>query len=286
MGPSQFVYCSTDWNHGLVSPRSHSLSLPLCFSHLLPPPAQPHSWDEADCSDKFEECSALFSTDHPENQQEMCSLLNRTIQCFMNYSTHSCIGNSLNAAAQKNMAIEDFCSHDYCIPGTASEEECSSLFENISTPSPQPSDPQSCDTLPPIFHSGQLVNLSSPSLDLPPSPASPPECTLPDHLTYYRQHCSAFSLSHIRPFGDRSLALQTCTLFGEWYLLMHESLSVSVLGVPRLSNSDFYDNFYTYISEVIYGHNILVSVWESGPLVGNQHLGSLHTSADCNPGSC
>lgn len=144
----------------------------------------------------------------------------------------------------RNMTIKNkYCPNSDCT--TEVQAVCVASF--FPPPTTDPPTVQNCTYVPPLPQldpdNPPLTPLGSPSLVPPPSPT---ECTLPDYQTNYRQHCSTFSLSHIRPFGDRSLPLQTCTLIGNIYLLKHESLSVSIKGSYKMGNSAF----YTYISEV------------------------------------
>ena len=169
-----------------------------------------------------------------------CSRYNQTINCFTVY-LDNCIAESLFANHARNMTIKD----DYC--PTCSElplETCINSFFTPPTPTPSTtvtSQPPDCPLfsllLPP--HS----DLGSPSLSHPPPS---PECSLPPHETYYKQHCSIFSLSHLRPFGDRNLPLQTCILYGNIYLIKHENLSVSVRGSVKTGAA----GWYTDITEV------------------------------------
>lgn len=174
---------------------------------------------------------------------------NQTILCFGNYSEHNCIAQSLVAKTRRNHTIKrKFCPSN-CIPNKTLRECIDSFFPNLTTLITPPPPPENCTysptlPIPTSLDDPPLIVLGYPSLLPPPSP---PECTPPDYETNYRQHCSMFSLTHIRSFGDRSLPLQTCTLLGKVYLLKHNSLSVSIDTSFKQGNS----NFYTYITEVI-----------------------------------
>lgn len=179
------------------------------------------------------------------SESQDCSHYNRTIHCFGSFIEH-CVNNVLFASAMRNATIKE----RYCSGGSQCSNQpydvCVASF--FPPPDPTTSPPAlNCSYDPPLLQldpvNPALDSLGSPSL-LPPPTHS--DCTLPDYQTNYRQHCSIFSLSHIRPFGDRSLPLQTCKVFGKSYLLKHESLSVSVKGEHKMGNSAN----YTFISEV------------------------------------
>ena len=244
--PSQFIYHWTwleSWPVDVLFTLSLSLSL---FVYLLLSSSPPlflfvgdsQDWNEAACAEKFAECEQLFysATD--------CAQYEQAIQCFNNYTAQDCMVHLFSVLFWKNLTIDKYC-EQHCFPDdSATLQTCKDSFfpPNPTTPPPNITENCTYSTLPAPPHP-PLTLFGSPSLS---PPTSPTDCTLPSYQTYYRQHCSLFSLSHLRSFGDRSLPLQTCVLYGNVYLLKHSSLSVSVKGAGRLGNSDF----YTYITEV------------------------------------
>lgn len=202
-----------------------------------------------DCEEKFDECSNMY-----DSGSQDCSHYNSTIYCFGDVIDH-CFNYVLFSALMRNTTIKD----RYCKPSSQCSNQplhvcVASFFPSLDPPTPSP--PPNCTYVPPLPPldpvNSPLDSLGSPSLLPPPTPS---DCTLPDYQTNYRQHCSIFSLSHIRPFGDRSLPLQTCKVFGKSYLLKHESLSVSIKGEHKMGNSA---NF-TFISEVRTTH--CLQIW-------------------------
>ena len=215
----------------------------MCFLPLPLYAGESQVWNEATCAAKFAECHNLLSG------VGGCSQYSQTIQCFDNYTVNGCTEQLLSLPFWKNETITKYCQLNCYSDVSATLQTC---IESFSTepPPPPPTPPppnvtENCtySTLPAPPHP-PLTFLGLPSLSPPPSTA---DCTLPVYQTSYRQHCSLFSLSHLRSFGDRSLPLQTCILYGKVYLLKHRSLSVSVYGEHRLGNSDF----YTFITEVL-----------------------------------
>lgn len=214
-----------------------SSSLTLYNPHSSLPLGHTQHWGIEICGQKYDECSELY------HHSQDCTSFNRTIYCLGNFTDH-CVNNVLSATTMRNITIKS----KYC-PNSNCTTEVQAVCEASFFPPPTTGQPtvQNCTYVPPLPQldpdNPPLTPLGSPSLVPPPSPT---ECTLPKYQTNYRQHCSTFSLSHIRPFGDRSLPLQTCLLIGNIYLLKHESLSVSIKGNYQMGNSAF----YTYISEV------------------------------------
>ena len=148
------------------------------------------------------------------------------------------------------MTIKSYYCPDGCHPSAVTQQECiNSFFPPPVIEPPQPS--INCTYTPPLNlpisnSDPPISSLGKPSHSVP-IPSSP-ECTLPAHNTFYRQHCSMFSLSHLRTFSDRNIPLQTCVLLGEVYLLKHESLSIAVNGAFKTGNAG---HFYTDISQVV-----------------------------------
>jgi hypothetical protein len=189
-----------------------------------------------------------MSAPDPPDEEERCHHYNQTIRCFDVYFEENCIGQALYARFARNTTIKTKYCPD-CSPGPL--EGCiESFFSPVSTPSPSVTPPPpGCSYSPPLhllppFTSPPLPELGSPSLShRPPST----ECSLPTHETHYKQHCSIFSLSHLRPFSDRSLPLQTCILYGSVYLIKHKNMSVSVSGAIKTGTV----GYYTHITEVM-----------------------------------
>ncbi|CAI8057338.1 hypothetical protein GBAR_LOCUS31249 [Geodia barretti] len=206
------------------------------------------SWTEETCDSKYEECEDLMSAPDPLDEEERCYRYNQTIRCFDVYFEENCIGQALLATFARNRTIKT----KYC-PDCSSEPlgDCiGSFFTPVSTPSPSvTTPPPGCSYSPPLhlfppFTSPPLPELGSPSLSHLPLST---ECSLPTHETHYKQHCSIFSLSHLRPFSDRSLPLQTCVLYGSVYLIKHKNMSVSVSGAFKTGTV----GYYTDITEVM-----------------------------------
>ena len=175
--------------------------------------------------------------------EDKCRNWLEIVTCANEYFFQSCVSNGITIGILRNLAITDYCANNCSSAST--EEECRNTISPTPTPDPtsEPTPPSNCSSLPSAVSPDPL---GDPSLTFLPSSS---ECTLPPYLTYYRQHCSVFSLSHVRPFGDRSLSMDTCFLPGKWFLFKHEHLSVVIEGT-HAEASRGYDYTYTYISKV------------------------------------
>ena len=193
------------------------------------------------CRQQLEQCHLLNQNEHSE-MEDKCRNWLEVVDCANEYFQSSCVSNGITVGFIKNRAIANYCTNNCSSAST--EEQCRDTISPPPTSDPTPERrPSNCSSLPSAVSPDPL---GDPSFTFTPSS---PECTLPPNLTYYRQHCSVFSLSHVRPFGDRSLGVETCSLPGKWFLFKHEHLSVVIEGT-HAEASGGYNYTYTYISKV------------------------------------
>ena len=218
--------------------HTHTLSLSTSLSAV-----KGQSWSEETCQNQYTECLDLADALSPGD----CAHANETLVCLDTHLSH-CVSGSLHTMLAKQMTINNY----YCPSGCSTEptvQDCINSFQKpapTTEPSPLPPSEQICQytphlSLPNSIFSPPLSDLGSASL-CHPNPK--PECTLP---SFYRQHCSLFSLTHLRTFGDRNLPIQTALLIGDFYLFRHEFLSISVHGELNTGTV----GAYTRITEVM-----------------------------------
>lgn len=203
------------------------------------------SWSDSTCSEEMVVCNNLYE----DNDNGDCDDFLRTIECYQDI-LDNCVSGAFQADRSKRITIEEYyCHMDYACTPDLTFSECVELVDEQETPSPPPSSPptSTCPYNPPLssIFTYPVIDLGSPSLSYSPPT---PECTLPPFQTLHKQHCSIFSLSHLRPFSDRqqNTGLQTCTLLGHIYLLKHSALSVTVNAAAQSGTI----GIYTHITEV------------------------------------
>ena len=202
-----------------------------------------------DCRRHYTSCVNIENAaNEAEVLEVQCSLRNDTIHCLKQAKDDfNCIPLIIQVSSHLSNEIGEFC--QLCHRNSTTNCDPTAPPEPIPSPAPSPTpdptnSPENCSSLPPSYPSSNH-NLGAPSLTPPPTSR---DCTMPYYKTFHRQQCSAYTLSHIRSFGDRRRSVETCFLPGWWYLLKHQWLEVAVRGEAMHNGRS--GNDYTVVSEV------------------------------------
>lgn len=175
--------------------------------------------DDNENSCKWEECETKYLADTAAKnitQLYHCLYIEQARACLLD---SNCQSHNFNVLQMNLYLNDDFDKHN-CSQFTSPTSSTTSTT-HLPTPTTQP--PSTCE--PKLPQNASVIDLGDavtwPTLSLVNRLCS-------QHSYKALRHCSLFTYSHLRPFGQKNI--QTCTLPGSWFLLRHSDVIIEVTG--------------------------------------------------------
>lgn len=173
-----------------------------------------------DNSCDWEECERKYLADTTAKnvtQLYHCLYIEQARACLQD---SNCQSFDFNVIQMNNYLNDDFDKHN-CSQFTSPTSSTTPTTQHLPTPTTQP--PSPCK--PKLPQNASVIDLGE-AVTRPTISLVNRLCS--QHSYKALRHCSLFTYSHLRPFGQKNI--QTCTLPGSWLLLRHSDVTIEVTG--------------------------------------------------------